>query len=832
MKVSLNTVKQYINFDLPPLEELTVAINSQLGAIEEVSELFDKYSDAKIVKVVECSKHPDADRLSVCMIDAGLDSLVQVVCGAPNVKAGMWAVWLPPESIVPSTYGTDDEFRLGARELRGVMSNGMLAAGDELAINDDHDGILEIDPLEYVPSGVGIEPGASFARVYGLDDTIIDIENKMFTHRPDLFGQLGVAREIAGIFGKGFTSPDWYSSIPEFESSNNLSLEVFNSAGEMAPRFMAVTVDNVEVKPSPLWLQCALVAMGSKSINNIVDITNYVMLLTAQPTHAYDYDKVRGGKIGVRMASDGESVTLLNGKTYELNQDDVVIADANGVIGLGGIMGGIDAEVSDTTTRVVIEVATFDMYALRRSSMRHGLFTDALTRFNKGQSPLQNDKVLSFLLSNMANVSQSIQPGEVSDIRTLDIEKRHSDYRAAAEIFDLKSINSRLGVEFTSEEVLTLLGNTEILPRDDLSDNNDANIKVRVPFWRMDLSCMEDMLEEVGRLHGYDLLPRSLPLRSTKPAPKNTSRELAGIIRDTLSRAGANEVLTYSFVHRKIIERAGQNTDEAYSIVNALSPDLQFYRLSLTPSLLDKVNGNIKSGYDEFSLFEIGKVHSKRAVSEVDGLPASMRRVAMVYASKNDLPGSPYYRAKAQLEFLTTRLGLSVTYKKLPVESSLMVSRPFEPVRGARVIDTLSQQVIGIIGEYTAGARRAFKLPNYSAGFELIPEAIEIALSKSEQQYRPLSRYPRVSRDVCFKIASEVMYQQVVDSVVAGIDSGDVDVEVSPVDIYQSDGSETKNVTLRIELSPKTKTLSGEEASAIIANIIQGVVSTVGAEVV
>jgi len=223
MKVSLNAIKQYIDFELPPVDELVKRINEQLGGVEEVTHLGEKNKDALIVKVVECEKHPDADRLSVCKIDIGdsplksriknLDSdLIQVVCGAPNVHADMWAIWLPPESTVPSTYGTNEPFVLGARELRGVMSNGMLAAGDELGINGDHDGIIEITEKDMLV-GKELKAGASFAEVFGLNDTIIDIENKMFTHRPDLFGQLGVAREIAGIFGHQFTSPEWYRKV-------------------------------------------------------------------------------------------------------------------------------------------------------------------------------------------------------------------------------------------------------------------------------------------------------------------------------------------------------------------------------------------------------------------------------------------------------------------------------------------------------------------------------------------------------------------------------------------------------------------------------------------
>ena len=415
MKVSLNLIKQLINFELPPVDELVARVNQQLGGVEEVIDLNAKYGGARIVRVVECAKHPDADRLSVTKIDDGgavadvprdEGGLVQVVCGAPNVHADTWAIWLPPKSTVPASFDDDEPFVLDARPLRGVLSQGMLAAADELVIGADHEGIVEIAEHD-VPSGVELRAGASFAETFGLDDYVLDIENKMFTHRPDCFGQLGVAREIAGIFHQQFTSPEWYNVIQEFAGGDGLEFEIFNEVTEVVPVFSAVAIKNIEVRPSPLWLQCQLVAMGGKPINNIVDATNYMMFMTAQPTHAYDYDKLRGSTIGARLARDGEKVSVLNGKEYELTADDIVIADGEGVIGLAGIMGGAETEVSSDTKNIVLECANFDMYALRRTAMRHGIFTDALTRFNKGQSPAQTDPVLKQLMSMVGGVQAS-----------------------------------------------------------------------------------------------------------------------------------------------------------------------------------------------------------------------------------------------------------------------------------------------------------------------------------------------------------------------------------------------------------------------------------------
>jgi phenylalanyl-tRNA synthetase beta chain len=833
MKVSLNTIKQYTDVDLS-VDELVQKINQQLGGVEEVINLGAKYKDAVIVKIVDCEKHANADKLNVCKIDDGgvvadvprdENGYVQVVCGAPNARAGIFVVWLPPKSTVPASFDDDEPFVLDARPLRGILSQGMLAAGDELAINSDHDGIIEIDPTEWKPNAVEIEPGVSFAKAYDLDDTIIDIENKMFTHRPDLFGQLGVAREIAGIQHKQFTSPQWYLDNPLFGGGEGLALEVFNDTPENAPRFMTVAIKNVTIKPSPLWLQCALVAMGSKPINNLVDVTNYVMLLTAQPTHAYDYDKLRGGKLGVRMAYVGEKITLLNHKEYELTEDDIVIADGEGPVGLAGIMGGGDSEVDENTKNIVLEVASFDMYAVRKTAMRYGVFTDALTRFNKGQSPLQNPVVLRLLMKSIVDVAGGEQASVVSD--------QHVELQAPPILtVEASFVNERLGLNLSGQRIVELLKNTEFDLIDDPAEVGNRIDELAVPFWRTDIELPEDIVEEVGRLYGFDKLPRELPQRSISPTPKNTQRELAQRIRESLSRAGANEVLTYSFVHRNILEHVGQNPDQAFRLGNALSPDLQYYRLSITPSLLDKVRTNSKAGYDEFALFEIGKAHSKLAISEIDGLPVELTRVALTYAAKVAQAGASYYRAKAMVEYLTASLGLEVIFKPLPAETTLVVATPFEPRRSARVIDVKSGQSLGIVGEYKQSVVRNFKLPTYSAGFELLPEAIELAQKHVSNTYRPLSRYPGTERDICFQVDQVVTHAQVIDAAKLALREIELETAVTTIDIYQPDDDETKNITLRIRLTANDRTLTSEEVSVTISKLTDEVVTATSATVV
>lgn len=829
MKVSLNTITGLVGRELPAVAEIVERINLQLGQVETVTDLSKIYKDVLIVKVVTCDKHPDADRLSVCLVDDGGvvkdverndEGYVQVVCGAPNVRAGMLAAWLPPKSVVPASYDEAEPFILEPRPLRGVVSNGMLAAADELGLGSDHSGLLELRDDETPVSFVGkLAAGLKFAEVYGLNDTVIDIENKMFTHRPDLFGQIGVAREIAGIFGYKFSSPDWYRGAKEFTESKSLELEVFNDASIKVPRFMAVALDNVEVKQSPLWLRAELVRLGGKPINNIVDATNYLMLMTAQPTHAYDYDRLRGAKLGVRLAKLGETVKLLNGKEYELSEEDIVIVDGDGAVGLGGVMGGGNSEVSDDTKRIVLEVATFDMYAIRKTSMRHGLFTDAVTRFNKGQSPLQNDVVISHLLELVGRLSGATQASSVYD------EKAKGSFRrpmSGAEEVTVDFVNARLGTDLSGNDMVGLLKNVEF-DSFVMTGQKEKTLSYWAPYWRMDIEQPEDVVEEIGRLYGFEKLPRELPKRTITPARRNSRRIIKRQAREVLKRAGANEVLTYSFVHEKLLDRAMQDPSNAYRLSNALSPDLHFYRLALLPSLLDKVHPNIKAGYDEFALYEIGKAHSKLMGADDEGLPTERELIDIVLARKQRADGVAYFQIKRVVDYLLSSFGIEAQYLPVTKARDDDTWKPFDLSRSA-VIETKDGTYVGIVGEFSSSVRSDFKLPEYVAGASLSVEAIEGVSRANESAYRPLPRYPSITQDISLKMSADAPYgrlAEVVEEVISK-QSDDIETTVEPLAIYQSKGSmDQKSITLHLTFRSVSRTLTDGDVNPILDSIAE-----------
>jgi phenylalanyl-tRNA synthetase beta chain len=829
MKVSLALAQFYSNTrpDQQPIDDVVKKIGAQLGAVEETVDLGPRYKGVLIVKVVECRKHENSDHLNVCKVDDGgraenvardENGLVQVVCGAPNVRAGLMTIWLAPGVAVPESIIVGEPFVLEARELRDEMSNGMLASARELGISDDHNGIVEVDDEN-------AQPGQLFADVYHLNDHIIDIENKMFTHRPDCFGLLGVYRELAGIQGQKFEAKEWYTKgnvYPLNVEAEQLPLSVRNELPELTPRFMAVALSDIEVKPSPLWLQIHLMRGDMRPVNNVVDITNFVMYLTGQPLHAYDYDKVAvlnngNAELTVRYPHEGEKIKLLNGKEIEPRTEAIMIAAGEHLLGVAGVMGGADTEVSNETKRIILECATFDMYSIRRTAMANGLFTDAVTRFNKGQSPLQNQRVIAKAVHEFQVLANGKVASEVVDDNHLSEEVMSRDALFAPVVVTTEFINARLGLKLSAEEMQTLLENVEFKV-----SVEDQTLTITAPFWRTDIEIAEDIVEEVGRLYGFDRLPLELPTRTLTPPAKNRLLELKSAIRTSLSEAGANEVLTYSFVHGDLLDKAGQDKSKAFQLSNALSPDLQYYRLSLLPSLLGQVHANVKAGHDEFALFEMNKVHDKTAIDE-DGLPLEFDNLALVYAAqKPSAEGAPYFQARKFLERVAASLGHAVKFRPINNHAA-STDAPFELSRSALIYfaDDESQAGFGIVGEFSTSVRKKLKLPEHAAGFEL---GIGAFLGdKPFERYTALPKFPKVEQDICLKVPSGVSYQDLYDFAFEQLAQTHLPKSMhslTPVDIYQREDDQAhKQITLRFSVASYEKTLRDEEVTRILDDL-------------
>lgn len=828
MIISVNWLKKFTNID-GPIDEVATLIGARLVEIEEVIDLGKKYEGVVVAKVVECVPIEDSDHLNVTKLDDGgvtqnverdENGLVQVVCGAPNVRAGLLVAWLPPNTTVPETIGTKEPFVLDARKLRGVMSNGMIASARELALFDDHEGILEIDE--------DIAPGTSFMAAYELDDYLFDIENKSLTHRPDTFGLIGFAREVAAIQGKAFTTPDRLRSPnPEWEvkEGDEPKPTVTIDNPELSARYQAVVLTNVDAKAkSPLETQTYLSRIGVRPHSAVVDATNYLMMLTGQPLHAFDYDKLRAVNNGeidihVRSGREGEKLRLLDGREIELAAGDIVIANGEKAVALAGAMGGAETEIDENTTNVLLESATFNLFNLRNTQFRHGIFSEAITRFTKGQPGALTAPVLSEAVSLLKLSAGARRASEVADA--------YPGY-ADAPVIEVKvnKVNALLGSNYSIELMIETLQNVGFIAE----QVGEDVVNVTPPYWRSDIHIFEDVTEEIGRINGYDAITPTLPKRDFTAVSRGLFDELRAAIRKSLVRAGANEVLTYSFVHGDLLKKAGQDPENGFKIVNSLSPDLQYYRQSLVPSLLNLVHPNSKAGYDDFALFELNKAHAREYGFNNDELPNEQDQLAFVLTHKKETDGL-FYEAKSYVEFIARQLGIVLQFLPIQQSQSSANGVPFEYRRSAYIV-TADGENIGIVGEFRASVIKSFKLSKSTAGFVIETSKLTQAVNRAKPSYQPLSRYPSTDRDICFQVDVNTDYARLIASAKEVLASGELITSIIPVDIYQAAHSETKNITVRITLASYDKTLTGEEISAVVEEVTTNVAADIGAKVI
>ena len=814
MKVSLSWVKEHTSIDLDT-PELIRRIGAQLGAIEEVIDWGGFYDDAIVIaEITIANDHPDADKLGVYTISIGNETR-ELVAGDKTLSVGDKVAYIPPGARVPLSIKEGDPFVIEARELRGVTSQGMLGSGKELVLSDSHQGV-QVFPEDTVV-------GTPLKQLYGLDDTIIDIENKMFTHRPDCFGILGVARELAGIQGKPFKSSNaWLDEAKNsFDiTGETLELQVENQIPQLVPRITAIAMSGVTVKPSPLSMQSYLFRVGMRPINNVVDITNYVMHLTAQPAHAFDYDKVaavdnaKTATIVARTAKEGEKITALDGRELTLTDQNILICSATKPIAVGGSIGGAETEVDEETKNIILEVANFDLYSIRRTSFGLGIFTDAVSRFNKGQSPEQCDRA-----SQMAVELLQTNAGATIASQRHDIYEQK--YTNETIVTDASFINKRLGTDFSAEEIATILTNTEF----SVSIDGDA-ISVTAPFWRTDISYPEDIVEEVGRLHGFDNVPIDLPLRVMSPQNRSAMLSYKDTLRSIMSSAGVQEVLTYNFVSEKLFHGIGatDQMQDAYHIRNSLSPELQYMRQSILPSILGKVNQNIRNGYDHVRLFEVNKSHNKK---ELEGeLPAERTSLACVVAAndsfaKKNMQGAAFYQARRVFDELMVSLGVSNHEYKAPDQPSNPWQEQLQAVLQAERFAEVrvEDQLLGYIGEISGPATAHTKAPDYCAGFE-----IDVAVLKSLQaqsSYQPLSKYPATQQDITLSATQGEDYASVFALLSAAVQDQqtDMQIRIEPLSVYQKDAE--KRYAYRLHMQSTSKTLVTKEVNKVIEAIVK-----------
>ena len=770
MRISLNWLKRYVDIPVSN-EELVKLIGARLVEVEAVIDETHKYDNIFVVKV-ETAEKIEGTHLTLCQINNGSDELIQVLCGAPNVRAGMLAAWIAPGAIVPASVNEDAPFVIGKRKMLGKYdSNGMLASAHELDFGDDHSGIVEIDPAL-------AQPGVLLADVFDLKDIILDIENKSLTHRPDCFGVIGFAREVAGILGEKFD----VKIEDEKNDINNTAIEIEIENKDICKRYTAVVLEkHGEIKKKYLtWVDTILAKSGMRPVDPIVDATNYFMLLTGQPLHAFDYDKfvevggVKDPKIIVRLAKDGEKLILLDGKEVELNHNDIVITSNDVPVALAGSMGGASTMIDENTRNIILESATFSLYNLRKTQMEHGIFSEAITRFTKGQPAYQTLAVAKQCADMLG-----------SGFKISSVADKYIDPEGEIRIeISANEINGLLGTNYSEELIIKTLSNVGFTVK-----REKSVLTIIAPKWRTDIRIKEDIIEEVGRLLGYDNIPLTLPRHMT--ASPNAMILIKSEIRNIMKEFGANELLTYSFVSERLFKKAGLDPNNAYRIVNSISPELQYVRQSIVPSLLDKAYMNQKMPVDKFAIYEINKVYQKCWGMDNESVPVEKMQMGFVVAERKGV-GTAYYKAK---KFVDSLLGqFSINAKYLPLKKTDAETLPFEIKRAAEI--WVGDEYIGVVGEFKNSVKRNFKLAEYLAGFEINVDGV-LNLMKDEEKIKICLN--KEQRDLT--IQTNENYADVVEKVEKVLKGYDLDVEITPISIYQKD--DEKRISLHLEFDTK-----------------------------
>ncbi|MGC9219729.1 MAG: phenylalanine--tRNA ligase subunit beta [Solirubrobacteraceae bacterium] len=803
MRVPVEWLHEYC---APHLDVQTLAQRLALAgtAVERIEHHGVLASENFVVgHVLERHKHPDADRLSVCMVDVGGSTPAQIICGAPNVAAGLTVGVARPGAVMP------DGKQLGTARLRGVDSHGMIVSERELLISDEHTGIMEL--------AHGIAPGTPLAEVLPISTDVLVLE--ITPNRPDCLGIYGVAREVAAITGAQLKAPPWKSDPGSF--GELVGIQITNEAGmELCPRFTARSFDGVKVGPSPLWMKARLMACGQRPISNVVDVTNYVMLLTGQPMHAFDQARVAGARLNIRRARAGEQITTLDGQLRALDPDVVIIEDAQGPTSIAGVMGGARSEVADTTTSVISEAATWSGPNIHDTSLKLGLRSEASNRYEKQLQPEQAlwaQAVATKLFIEVCGAS--VRPG------TLDIG---GDGPKPLEIHlrDAR-VDGLLGVAVPRERsarLLATLGFSVVSAGDGL----DVTVPV---FRRGDITREADLIEEVARLGGVENLPATLPARREAIGSLTDRQTLRRRAEDALCGQGLHEVVGWSFTGPAITRRLRHgDAPSPLTLANPMSSEQSQLRTTLLGSLLDVAARNRARGATQIRLFESGAVYlgglpaKGQDRSRPDSTPVRERHhLAAVLCGPVRAPtwrdprppAADFFAAKGVLDGLVKTLGLDWD---LGVAAA---PGPLHPGRAAEV--RVAGEVIGWLGEVHPAVTAEWEIDEPVAGFELDLSAIQPA---APAQFRDLVSFPDVHEDLAVVIGEKVAARQLLEVIRRA--GRPLLADAAVFDVYRDErrlGAGNVSIALRLTYRTQDRTLTDEEVARQRQFIVNAIAS-------
>ena len=795
MLISLNWLKQYIDLDGIGINEMENALTMIGQEVEKIEVLGGNLENVVTAQIIEKEMHPDSDHLTICKVDNGKE-ILQIVCGAPNHKAG--------NKVVMAQVGAKlaPDFVIKKGKIRGVESNGMLCSEEELNIGKDSSGIMILP--EDTPVGVPMK------EYLGINDTVFELE--ITPNRPDCLSHIGIARELGAYYNKEVKYPSFaINSESSEKTADNISVEIEDS--NLAKRYVARIIKNVTVKESPKWLKERVESIGIRSINNIVDASNFIMMELNQPNHTFDLDKIEGGKIVVRAGHENEKLVTLDEQERELNSDDIVISDGVKAVALGGVMGGENSQITENTKNILLEVAKFNSQNIRKTSRRLTLSSDSSYRFERR---VDEENAIN-VINRLANIIQEVAGGEILEGV---VDNYPVPYKKKTATLNFERLNRFVGKNIPRETVIGILTRLEI----EVVDNGET-LTLTAPTYRDDLENEQDYFEEVIRMYGFDNIENILPKLDISEKPVIDTTKLSTQVKLIAANAGLKEVINYSFVPKDAMEKIKYTSVERENLIDLLRPiteDFVTLRPTLLYSLLKNAKENMNRNATNIRFFEVSRTFVK-----AEELAKEEVKLGIILAGENNKTlwnpkPVPYdfYDLKGIVEEIFTQLKFNNYMIKRSEQSQ------FHPGRSVDVF--VGRELIGSFGEIHPDVLENFDLGKTSILVgEFNIDLIQKYIGK-KIKYQGIVKYPAVPRDFAFVMREDIL----VGDVLKTIQKVDKKIEkVELFDIYQGSGvlPGMKSVAISVILRDKNKTLEEKEIVDISNKIVAKVEKDYGA---
>ncbi len=795
MFISWNWLNRHVDLSgLDPREvgeQFTLKV-AELDGVEERGAGLEKM---RTVRVESVSPIEGAKKLTKVIVQDGEESHT-VVCGAPNAAdaVGKVAVLCPPGSVLP------DGKEIGLAEIRGVQSAGMLASEAELGLSDDHEGIVLYDD---------VTPGLPFTEAVPVHDWVWEVDNKAITHRPDLWGHHGIAREVAVLVDRPLRPLD---PEPTFDTTEAVQVRVDDTT--LCPRYMATLITDVTVGPSPQWLQQLLRATDVRPISNVVDLTNFVMMDAGNPLHAFDARFVAEHSIVVRRATEGEVVTTLDGQDRTCSAETLLICDAERPVAIAGVMGGENSEIRDDTTTVLLESANFDAGSIRRTSVRLGLRTDSSARFEKALDP----ESAATAAKHFTQLMLDVVPG-CRVISTL-VDARAKAKKKVIVPLDPSKVSQRLGIQVPIGRIRSVLTGLGF----EVQDRSSGLLHVGVPSWRAtrDVAIPEDLIEEIGRAHGYANIPPQPPRVEVQKPMRSAAKSRERAVKRYLSATcGMHECLSYAFTWKPMLERLGADLDGRLLMANQISADMDRLRRSIVPNLLKFAEENSRY-HDAFGLYEVGRVFEPVE----NELPRQPRFASFVTVGGRDDAEAQYRQSRGIVEGLLGALRAKAATFRRPTADELGLTAAWvHPARSAIV--AIDDAAVGYVTLLHPRARQKLDLSGPCALGELNLDAVAAA-GIGDHAYEPLPKYPAVTYDLSFEVAEAVTAEAIEQAIRDGAAESGLLRGLSLFANYHLDGGEAKSVSWHLEFRADDRSLKDKHINKVVKSIVASVESATG----